>query len=702
MAADDVTPGHLLAERYRLDERLSQAAGSALWRGTDTLAGDLPVALRVWWDLAGEEQAELRRGLERLQAVYHPQIPRLGAVLSDNGRLWQVREWVGGRSYRDLLQARRERQLVFGAGEVLLLLRQLLPALAALHGQDLVHGDITPANLLRRDRDGLPVLIDFGQPAPQGREPLASGTAGYAPPEQLRDPPQPWMDLHGLGVTALVLLSGDEPQDLLDPVTMDWLWPAALDTEPGLRAVIERLLQREPGQRYRSAAQPLDDLGRLPVPDSTGPVSRSDRTEVLIPPPPPPEPDAAAAPTPEPRPEPEPEPEPEPKPPPKPPAPRAAAPATLRVVPRHLRQQQREEAAEGRFWPVVLALLLTGLVGSAVGWLLLGRGRVGPADTGLPGGGVSLPPAEVDQRQQLVNRLAALQVNRDWFLTLVNRSLASQFPERGGRPPSDSLEDAPVRKVWNDIAQDWLVRVEQLPVSLRERLGSFRSEDWDQRRGLLSRQGLSEAVLDQLVGASTRSLLPAGLANGQPQEPYRQIWIAAALRALDGLRVESLEPVTGLARTASASLDGNRAQVFAIRVPADHKLVLGLSGSPLMQMTVFAADGQVLDGAGPLRVVSLEKVTSSPVQVLVRNDGPTAGLLSLSARVDPPAPAAPRPTQPEAAPGVPATPTPAAPAPAGEPTIPAPPATPTPAPTPPTAPPPTAPATPESSEPLQR
>jgi len=698
VAAADVTPGHLLAGRYRLDERLSQAAGSALWRGTDTLAGDLPVALRVWWDLAGEEQSELRRGLELLQAVYHPQIPRLGAVLADGDGLWQVREWVGGRSYRDLLQARRERQLVFGAGEVLLLLRQLLPALAALHGQDLVHGDITPANLVRRDRDGLPVLIDFGQPAPLGRDPLASGTAGYAPPEQLRDSPQPWMDLHGLGVTALVLLSGDEPQDLLDPVSMDWRWPTALDAEPGLRAVIERLLQRDPGQRYRHAAQPLDDLARLPVPDSTGPVGRSDRTEVLVPPapqPPPPAQDAepAAAPA---------APEPEPPPPPRPAPPRVAAPATLRVSPRQQRRQQREEAAEGRFWPVVLALLLTGLVGSALGWLLLGRGRIGPVDNGLPGGGVSLPPAEVDQRQQLVNRLAALQVNRDWFLTLVNRSLASQFPERGGRPPSDSLEDAPVRKVWNDIAQDWLVRVEQLPVSLRERLGSFRNEDWDQRRSLLGSQGLSPAVLDQLVGASTRSLLPAGLANGQPQEPYRQIWIAAALRALEGLRVESLEPVTGVARTASASLEGNRAQVFAIRVPADHKLVLGLSGSPLMQMTVFAADGQVLDGAGPLRVVSLEKVTSSPVQVLVRNDGPTAGLLSLSARVDPPP--APRPASPEATPELPATPAPTAPTPTGEPSppaVPAPTTTPTP-PGPPVPPTPAAPAAPESSEPLQR
>ena len=73
-----------------------------------------------------------------------------------------MREWINGRTYQDLLQARHERQLVFGSGEVLLLLRQLLPALAALHGQNLVHGDLTHANLVRRDSDGLPVLIDFG------------------------------------------------------------------------------------------------------------------------------------------------------------------------------------------------------------------------------------------------------------------------------------------------------------------------------------------------------------------------------------------------------------------------------------------------------------------------------------------------------------------------------------------------------------
>ena len=105
---------------------------------------------------------------------------------------------------------------MFGAGEVLLLLRQLLPVLAVLHSQELVHGDLSPANLLRRDSDGLPVLLDFGLVAG-----TAAATPGYAPPERVRvAEPEPWMDLHALGVVALVLLSGEEPARLLDPVTM--------------------------------------------------------------------------------------------------------------------------------------------------------------------------------------------------------------------------------------------------------------------------------------------------------------------------------------------------------------------------------------------------------------------------------------------------------------------------------------------------
>lgn len=143
----------------------------------------------------------------------------------------------------------------------------------------------------------------------------------------------------------------------------------------------------------------------------------------------------------------------------------------------------KEEAAEGRLWPVVIALVVSAVLGTGLGWVLLSRGRVSSPTAGptvqLPS---SLPPAEVNQRQQLLNRLRALQIDRGWFLKLVDASLLAQYPEQGGRLPSDSLDDAPLRKVWNELAQDWLSRVEQLPLELRTRLGRFTAGDWRRRQ----------------------------------------------------------------------------------------------------------------------------------------------------------------------------------------------------------------------------
>lgn len=663
--------GDLLAGRYRLEQLLSETPGVQLWRGSDSLAGGLAVAIRGWAHLSAPKLLLLRQRLERLQGVLHPQVPRLGALIPEEAGLWQVREWIAGRTYSDLLFSRQERQLVFGAGEVLLLLRQLLPALAALHGQDLIHGDLTPANLLRRDNDGLPVLIDFGLQGAPGEEPLLAATPGYAPVAQGKESPAPWMDLHSLAVTAMVLLSGEEAAGLLDPQTMQWRWPDGLEVDPLFRLLLERMLSADPQRRFASAAQLMEPLAALPVPDSTGPVGRSDRTAVLIP--------KIAA-----------EPEqikPEPKllkPEPKLPNPiiESGAPKTLRRASRQQRQVEKEKAAEGRFWPVVLALVLTALVGSALGWLLLGRSRPGATPLQNLPGSVSLPPAEVDQRQQLLNRLKALQVDRDWFLKLVDRGLAAQFPERGGKPPSDSLEDAPLRKIWNDLAQDWLVRVEQLPLVLRSRLGSFKPADWEARQASLTAQGLSAQVLLQLVSSSAQNLLPGRNPETVPDEPFRQLWYAAALRSLEGLKVEQLEPTPNLARSLSAVVDGQGARLFAVKMQPGFKLVLGVNGTNLMQMTVFSANGQVLEQRGPLRVVVLPKVEGSLVQVLVRNDGLAAGMISLSVRVDPPLPTAPANIQmPAPAPGIFNGSPPVAPPPAPNPVV-APPQ--------------------ESSEPLQR
>jgi serine/threonine-protein kinase len=629
----DFTAGDRIAERYRLEAELARGSQGVLWRASDQLAADAPVVLRCLGPEQPQLQERFRSLWPRLQGVLHPQVPRFGELIEQGESLWLVREWQEGRTFADLRQARLERQLVFGCGEVLLLLRQLMPVLVVLHGQGLVHGDLTPANLLRRESDGLPVLLDFGvvrgSSALRDDEGPIGLTPGYGPPELGRgDPAEAWMDLHSLAVLSLVLLSGSEPAQLLEPVALQWRWPGALDAEPVLRAALARMLSSDSAERFPSAAAALELLRQLPMPDSTGPVPRADRTVVLVPPTlarmreaaeavpaasPVPFP-AAAAPAVVP----------------------AAAPAAAAGPPLRSRQLLKEEEAEGRLWPVVLALVASAVVGTVVGWLLISRGRVAAPSPGtaleLP---ASLPPAEIDQRQQLLNRLRALQIDRGWFLRLVDASLLAQYPERGGRLPSDSLDDAPLRRIWNELAEQWLSRVEQLPLELRTRLGGFTAGDWRRRQAALVAQGLSPDVLEQLVSGSAQNLLPNRAATDIPPEPFRQLWFAAAEKALATVRIEPIRARAGQTSVLSASVDAGGARLFPIRLPGTSRLVLGVNGSPLMQMTVFGADGRVLEARGPLRVVSLSRVSRSPVQLLVTNEGVAPALITLSLRPDP-------------------------------------------------------------------
>ncbi|WP_254934464.1 protein kinase domain-containing protein [Cyanobium sp. WAJ14-Wanaka] len=620
----EMLTGQLIAERYRLEQCLSDGVQGRLWRATDTLAGDSPVALRQLG--ANQDRGQALQLWSRLQGLLHPQVPRLGAAITAGDQLWLVREWQEGRTYQQLLEARSERQLVFGAGEVLLLLRQLLPVLTVLHGQELVHGDLCPANLLRRDRDGLPVLLDFGLVCG-----LACVTPGYGPPELARGcSPEPWMDLHALGVISLVLLSGEAPAQLLDPLSLEWRWPGTLKESPELQPLLARLLSRDPGERFGSAAQALAAFQTLPMPESTGPVPRADRTVVLVPPvavqP------EASTPAPEPAPAAPPEPAPSPEP--------ASAPAPSRRSSRNQsRSEERERAAEGGVWPVIIALVISAIVGTALGWLWLSRGKF---SLPLPQTGLqlprSLPSAEVDQRQQLLNRLRALQVDRAWFLKLVDAGLLAQFPERGGRLPSDSLDDAPLRKVWNELAEEWLARVEQLPLAIRQRLGTYSEGDWQRRQSSLLSQGLSSAVLRQLVSGSAQNLLPGRPGEDIPPEPFRQLWFAAAEQSLANVQIEAIQAQPLETRVLSAQVDAGGARLFPVRLPAGYRLVLGVNGSPLMQMSVFGAEGNLLEAKGPLRVVSLGAQSRSPVQLLVTNEGVAPGLITLSLRADPPAP----------------------------------------------------------------
>ena len=291
------------------------------------------------------------------------------------------------------------------------------------------------------------------------------------------------------------------------------------------------------------------------------------------------------------------------------------------------RAEARVQGAEGRLWPVVIALGLLALVGSAIGWFLLPRSSPVDAapDRAIQQAAVGLPPAELDQRQQLLSRLRALQVDRGWFVELVDASQLS----------SELQQDAPLGRFWTELAEQWLARIALLPPAIRAQLGRLRAGDWQQPREVLLQQGVHPRVVEHLVSAGAQDLLPVTMRGRKPANPFLQLWIAAAIQSLDDVEIVRLKARPLEPAITSLPIPAGGARLVLVEAPAGDAVALGINGTPLMQMMVFGVNGQVEAERGPLRVTRIAAQAGSPLQVLVANEGVSSSLFTLSCRADP-------------------------------------------------------------------
>lgn len=198
--------------------------------------------------------------LERL-GEHHAQIPRLYAYFSDQEEFYLVEEWIEGET----LTQRVQQQGVLSEAAVRSLLMDLLPTIADIHRQGIVHRDIKPDNIILRRSDNKPVLIDFGAVKEtmstavnsQGNSThsIVVGTPGYMPSEQLAGRPVFSSDLYSLGLTAIYLLTGRQPQQLdSDPMTGEITWRNyAPNVSPEFAAILDRAIRMYPNQRFMSA-----------------------------------------------------------------------------------------------------------------------------------------------------------------------------------------------------------------------------------------------------------------------------------------------------------------------------------------------------------------------------------------------------------------------------------------------------------------
>ncbi|NMG06310.1 serine/threonine-protein kinase [Brasilonema sp. UFV-L1] len=268
-----ITADTILQNRYRITRILGQGGFGRTYLAQDQRRFNELCAIKeliptVIGGYAWEKAKELfQREAAILYQIQHQQVPQFRERFEQEQRLFLVQDYVAGKTYRTLLDERQATGSTFTEEEVLQLMRSLLPVLEHLHHQGIIHRDISPDNIILRETDHLPVLIDFGVvkelatklKSPEHTMPATTvGKYGYAPTEQIQTGrTYPSSDLYALAVTAIVLLSGKEPQDLFDEHQLTWNWQRFVTINSQFASVLNRMLSQKVGDSF-AAAQSAD------------------------------------------------------------------------------------------------------------------------------------------------------------------------------------------------------------------------------------------------------------------------------------------------------------------------------------------------------------------------------------------------------------------------------------------------------------
>lgn len=183
-AARAVTPGRLLAGRYRVGGLIGTGGMARVYRGTDEVL-DRPVAVKLLRPELAEDEHFVRRFEREASygaAVGHPGVATVFDAGREDGRRFIVMEFVSGRTLEELLQE----QTVLSADYAAKIAVRVCAALDEAHRRGLVHGDIKPSNLVLT-ASGQLRLIDFGSAMAAGADPGGDpvlGTLPYCAPEQ--------------------------------------------------------------------------------------------------------------------------------------------------------------------------------------------------------------------------------------------------------------------------------------------------------------------------------------------------------------------------------------------------------------------------------------------------------------------------------------------------------------------------------------
>ncbi|MCC6931923.1 MAG: protein kinase [Deltaproteobacteria bacterium] len=272
----NLQPGTIVNGRYEVVKCLGTGSMGMVYACRHRELSNHLVAMKVLFaEVARDEiaTARFRNEIVASYGVSHPNVVRAYEYFRDGDLVAFTMEYIGGGDLADRLNPGNP--LPFD--QILHFLKQMCSGVQAIHDAGIIHRDIKPENILITSQGDIKIT-DFGI-ARTGTGPKLTehggvvGTIDYVSPEYLeRGEVDTRSDIYALGVLGYEMITSETPfqgKSVIETMTM------RLRTDPSapitkrpecpeeLNRIVMRALQRNPGLRYQSASEMLDDLNEI-------------------------------------------------------------------------------------------------------------------------------------------------------------------------------------------------------------------------------------------------------------------------------------------------------------------------------------------------------------------------------------------------------------------------------------------------------
>ncbi|MEO1374411.1 MAG: serine/threonine-protein kinase, partial [Cyanobacteria bacterium J06635_10] len=276
--------GKILREKYRIKHKMGGKGGFGETFIAESLSSrddKLYVVKKLKptitdpriWEQFSKEASVLKE-----LGQFHPLIPEVYDYFQQNREYYLIQEHIDGHDLTDeILPGKR-----WIEAQTKDFLVEILEILAFVHNRGILHMDIKPANIMRRNSDRQLMLIDFGSVKRTSTQVIENGkirinpnslvfcTPGYAPIEQLHCKPHFYSsDIYAVGITAIQALTGISAIELSkENGTVIWRDEVSNYVSNAFADFLSKMVSFDYTKRYQNAKVALDELLKIPDNDN--------------------------------------------------------------------------------------------------------------------------------------------------------------------------------------------------------------------------------------------------------------------------------------------------------------------------------------------------------------------------------------------------------------------------------------------------